>query len=131
LIVPPELRVTVYKENFFAGDDTEFEGPAVINYIGQLEGWNDKVKSMIIELKSIRKFKLRGYWKEIGGGNGEMTKDTEVGITFERSVASANTVSASVEASATVSAEFAGVGASATVTATAGFEMTKEFSSST
>ncbi|CDW79549.1 development-specific protein s [Stylonychia lemnae] len=138
MVIPANVVVTIYNNNYQTGESLVLEGPKEISFEGsQLKKWNDNIESMVIKraadfLKAAGEVdKLRGEWvKRFSTSNGKISSQLTIGITQETSETKSKTFGASLEAAASSGVSFLGSGAEITVTASASASMASEITSS-
>ena len=69
------MNVIIYDKDYFAGNSKLLQGPMEINMEeGEMENWNDKIKSMKVQLKVTAASDpyLVGRWNLVAEGNGKI-----------------------------------------------------------
>ncbi|CDW87621.1 UNKNOWN [Stylonychia lemnae] len=69
MVIPANVVVTIYKNNYQTGESMVLEGPKEVSFEGsQLKQWNDNIESMVIKrADDFQKAagevdKIRGEW---------------------------------------------------------------------
>ncbi|CDW73163.1 UNKNOWN [Stylonychia lemnae] len=121
IIVPANMGIQVFKNDFFEGESITFKGPNKIDLIAYDNGkWNDYIGSMIVSSFVIGNgpIQIIGYWEKVLSSNDEITTSIEQTSGIDKSLTNENELSTSI----TTGFEFGGdaIGYKVSVSATVG-----------
>ncbi|CDW88789.1 UNKNOWN [Stylonychia lemnae] len=119
ILVPANMGIQIYKNDFFEGETITFKGPDQIDLITYENGkWNDYIGSIIVSSYMIGKepVQIIGYWEKVLSSNDEITTSIEQTSGIEKSQTNENELSSSITAGFTFGGDAYGYKASVSAT---------------